>query len=147
MLWAAFHRIGRGAETARVGSFKQTLSKGPFTLHVVVRGQIRLKILKPVPSENVRPSPHSFCFFACGNVHTCSLACDSKVRRYVLRANRLPSKSYSRKREDNNHRGRQRVREKISKWGFLSEISLEAEPAHCPAAPVSYWLIIAACFY
>lgn len=56
-------------------------SKGLCTLCGVVRTYIRLKILRPGPSENVA---RSLCFFVCGSVHTCMLVCETKVMCYML---------------------------------------------------------------
>lgn len=90
---------------------------------MVARRHIRLKILKPVAGENVGAKPTCVSFLGrVFRVATYPPACLHVTQRlgatcYTLASTPPPSnpKSYSRKREDNHHRGGQSVREKISK--------------------------------
>lgn len=113
-------------------------SKRPYTLFAVVRMHIRLKILKPVPTENVDVKPMSICFY--GSWHNCILFfCDTKAKHCMLCTSTPKKKSYGKTRGNNDHTGRQR--EKIKNGRFLSKISLEAEPARYSAAHLHLLLI------
>lgn len=115
-------------------------SKRPCTLFAVVRMHIRLKILKPVPTENVDVKLMSICLY--GSRHNCILFFATQRLSTVcfVQANlKKKKKTHGKTRGNYDHTGRQT--EKIKNGGFLSKISLEAESARYSAAHLHLLLI------
>lgn len=121
------------SECAR--NIKTKVSKRPCTLCVVVRTHIRLKIFKPVPSENVDPKAHT-CWCVC--LRTCTPAyLYVKQRQGILYSVQTTPKKATAGRESTVIIQGDSEKEKIKK----REGSLEAEPANYSAAHLHLFLI------